>query len=579
MLSACGDPAEKAQKELMEAGVIKSILDVKSAAGSLALLQAMTQQNYEIVRKLLTAGADVNAGLTESRSTPLQLSISRQDAELINIFMEAGADVNLGNAEGETPLSLAAFRGDTALTERLLRAGADANYTKKHAWSPLMAACAKSGKLQKLVNADIEESPMYTYIPASQDPKKQRELVDMLIKAGADVNFCAEQWPYWSPLAIAAAEGRPKMVKQLLANGATPEPKQKGAITALTAAVLSGQTAMAELLLQNGAKVNAGGACGVSPLFAALTAENTELVSLLCRNGGTLPPLSDTEVTLLAYSILHRPEMLKELNKHNIAAPSGKALELAIRVCEPETVEKLLECGANVTERDADGNDALRAAVDAYRTYMAEYGEHRAANAAEQERCLSVMRSLLQHHADADTKNNKGESALMSVISTSLLTPEAKAAAAELLLEAGATLPKTNREGEPILCEAYNILKSEESGALITLLIRYGADPNAVSEKDGTTPLHDAICHNCRKAVQALVEGGADVNKKMGTSQISPLFLAVKMSTDVEIARCLIEHGADVHEPMGEYINLYDMSDGKMRALLKAYGAHSKKRY
>lgn len=578
MFSSCGDPAEKAQKELLEAGVIKSVLDVKGPVGNLALLQAISQKNYDIVRKLLTAGADVNASLTEARHTPLLLSIRMEDDELINIFLEAGANADFGNTCGETPLSLAVFKGKTALAERLLKAGAAVDGTKKRYWSPLMAACAKSGDLFKLTHDDPDKVPTFALLPVSQDPKKQRELVDMLIKAGADVNRCADEWPYWSPLAIAAAEGRPKMVKQLLAAGAATEPRQEGAITALTAAVLGGQTAVAELLLKNGARVNAKSACGVSPLFAALTGENTEMVSLLCRNGGTLPELSDLEHSLLAHAFMKKPEMLKELNKHNITAASGKALVLAIRKHDTEAVGNLLECGANVKERDEDGNDALRTAVDTYRLNMAEYGEHHAADAAEQERMLSVLRLLLQHHADADTKDNKGESALVALISSHLLAPEAKAAAAEILLEAGAALPKTNKKGEPILCDAFNILHKEESGAMVTLMIRYGADPNAAA-KDGLTPLHDAISHGCRGIVTALVEGGADVNRKTGTYQNSPLYLAIKMSHDVEIARILIEHGADVHESLGEYINLYDMSDGEMKALLKAHGAHSKQNY
>lgn len=574
MLTSCGDPAEKAQKELMEKGVIHSVLDVKGPAGDLALLQAMSQQNGEIVQLLLTAGIDVNTRLLDSRSTPLLLSIRKDDAELIKLFMAADADPNIGNEEGETPLSLAAFKGKTELVDKLLHAGAAAQPEGKKLWSPLMAACSKSGKLYKLSLSEPSEVPVFAKVAAAQEPKAQREIVEKLIKAGADVNFCHQEWPQWSPLAIAAAEGRPKMVKQLLAAGATTEPKEDKAITALTAAAMSGQTAIAELLIQHGANVNAPCSCGVSPLYAALRKGNTELVTLLCKNGAKLPDMSDIERSLLSHALSDKPEMLNVLRKHGIAVSTKDVLQEAIRRHDAAAVGKLLECGADMTERDEDGSDALCYAVKVYCSGMSQYTNHRPANAGEQEKMLNTMRVLLQHHADVNTANAVGESVLSILLNESLMSPEHTAAAAELLLQAGAELPRCNKQGEPILFNAFSILRKEDSGVLATLLIRHGANPNLAAKKGGDTPLHQAISHGCRHVAIALIEGGADVNQKAGAQQFSPLFLAVKMARDADIAKALIEHGADVNERLGEYLTLYDVCSGEMQRLLKAHGAH-----
>ena len=77
---------------------------------------------------LLARGADVTARSRNSTDNmPLHAAIAgRRDAEVIRRLVEAGADVNARAGGGWTPLHLAASRGDVALMDYLLAHGARA---------------------------------------------------------------------------------------------------------------------------------------------------------------------------------------------------------------------------------------------------------------------------------------------------------------------------------------------------------------------------------------------------------------------------------------------------------------------
>ena len=75
------------------------------------------------------------------------------------------------------------------------------------------------------------------------------------------------------------------------------------------------------------------------------------------------------------------------------------------------------------------------------------------------------------------------------------------------------------------------------------LLIEKEADVN-VKDKDGKTPLHDAVGGNHKEMAMLLIEKGADVNveTKMARRHCT-------MLNNKEIAMLLIEKGAHVNSP------------------------------
>ena len=78
----------------------------------------------EIIKALLSAGTDVNAQ-TSSGRTLLHTATQRGDIPVVKALIDAGANVNAPSADGEIPLHEAARRGDKAMMKTLIAAGAD----------------------------------------------------------------------------------------------------------------------------------------------------------------------------------------------------------------------------------------------------------------------------------------------------------------------------------------------------------------------------------------------------------------------------------------------------------------------
>jgi hypothetical protein len=84
--------------------------------------------------------------------------------------------------------------------------------------------------------------------------------------------------------------------------------------------------------------------------------------------------------------------------------------------------------------------------------------------------------------------------------------------------------------------------------AVVERLLRFGTDPD-MPDAGGRTPLYCAA-NECASGegpaiVRALIEAGGDVNARCGVTRATPLHMAARRGR-AEIARVLLEHGADV---------------------------------
>ncbi|THU47380.1 hypothetical protein C4D60_Mb09t14880 [Musa balbisiana] len=111
---------------------IDEAIDISSPNGTAlcmaaALKKTRENEGRELVRILLTAGADPTAQDEMHFRTALHTAAMINDAELVKIILEAGVDVNIRNAQNTIPLHVALNRGANSCVGLLLAAGANCN--------------------------------------------------------------------------------------------------------------------------------------------------------------------------------------------------------------------------------------------------------------------------------------------------------------------------------------------------------------------------------------------------------------------------------------------------------------------
>ena len=94
------------------------------ANGFTALITSSSLGNRQIVKLLLSHGADTNGGGYIDVFTPLQVTVLAAHLEVVGILVNAGADPN-SSPTYRTSLYLAAERGDQKIAQLLVDAGLD----------------------------------------------------------------------------------------------------------------------------------------------------------------------------------------------------------------------------------------------------------------------------------------------------------------------------------------------------------------------------------------------------------------------------------------------------------------------
>jgi ankyrin repeat protein len=350
------------------------------------------------------------------------------------------------------------------------------------------------------VNAAQADGTTALHLVAHRD---DLETAQLLIRAGADVN-AANQYGI-TPLSLACTNGSVAMVEKLLKAGADPNAVQQTGETAIMTAARTGNAEVVKLLLVQGADVNRRETRrGQTALMWAVEQKHLQVARVLIEHRADVHARSRGGFTPLLF-----------------AAQQG----------DLDSVRALLAAGVDVNETSPQWGSALVAAT------------------ARGHQKLSLF--LLEEGADPNAADGSGVTALHYAVLRGL------AVIASVPAHLGVNAPLYR----PNMME------------LVKALLARGANPNARIEKRarvpggagvprvsmvGATPLLLAIADTDVSLVRLLIEGGAD--PLLATEEnVTPLMVAAglahrmdhpteeKYRSAVEIARLLIEQGADVN--------------------------------
>ncbi|KAK3898380.1 ankyrin-2 [Staphylotrichum tortipilum] len=337
-----------------------------------------------------------------------------------------------------------------------------------------------------------------------------------------------------SPLRHAAKAGHTAVVRVLLAAGASPEPEDWLGNTPLHSAAANNHAEIVALLVAAGAsplkktKREAYPArCGRSPI----TTGSTPLMHA-CRAGhlatidALLPWLDETGSFPLALkwaTLGQQPKLIKHLLQQpgvdvNVPVDGDTALFNACRRGDIESIEALVLAGANAGVV-CPGHPDLYTYLEA--RYLEGYYRTRGpAMPPLAAFCIAVSKRLYGDDDDGHDTDDNGDR--RPVMERGL----------ELLLRAGANLEQLDTAGRPPLHLATN------RPALMRLLLRLGADPNAEAS-DGGTLLHALVHGHSRTArvwdmITLLVnEAHADINKRRRSDGKTPVMLMACGESDL----------------------------------------------
>ncbi len=296
--------------------------------------------HLEVVRYLLDAGADINAGDNENSSAIVNACL-RGHLDIVKLMVERGASVTMADENLMTPLHFAALGGNVEIIGLLLDRGADINAANSFGTTPLMNAAGRQPveAVELLVQrgADVEvQTNLGQSVLASAARGGSVQICETFIAAGADVNDTDSLNS--TPMIEAARRGRSEIVDLLVQHDASVNVANSSGTTPLHNAARHGHGSVASILIKKGADPNHQDGNGRSPLWYAVRQGHTDICAALLNAGA--------EVT--------KQEITKGWTPLHLAATKGYV----------DIAEALLAAGADADAKDNDGQTPA---------YMANY--------------------------------------------------------------------------------------------------------------------------------------------------------------------------------------------------------------
>lgn len=462
-----------------------------------AIYQAIVNDSVAKVQAAIDSGADVNA--VYKMDTPLCFALSYGKRwEVAKVIIQAPkVDVNkrgthedgFGNTWERTPLLIAAESGQTEIVDLLLKKGADINARDRTNGAPLSQG-----------NSALILAAAMNHLDTVQLLLAQAKKPDVLMREQGG------KTAFW----FAVEKENLAMVKLLYSHGSKINLPDKTGASVLTATVLHKKYDVLDFLVSKGANINMADNNGSTPLRTAIGCKNQSVVLAYVEKFLTFKP----KMNYLSadYSDLHLAAFLGFVDAVKLLLENGAdinlqsqgsgrtALYVAATSKNIDTAKYLMKEGAKTEIPDKAGYTALTAAVILADPKMVETLVEGGAK-MDVRAAANNLTPLVMAAANPDPFKHKNYIKIM-----------------KFLLDRKADVNFQASDGRtPLIAAAMN---ADQDQALekVALLLDEGAKPDIVKH-GGETALMLAAGRGNDRIVQLLIEKGADVNLKNGAGE------------------------------------------------------------
>ncbi len=399
-------------------------VNIENYEGATPLVIAAQNNHIVICRQLIKAGADINHRMKNGYSA-LMLPSQNGMIEIISMFIEYGIDIDMQDKDGDTPLLIASKNGFIDIVKLLINHNADIDHQNKNGDTALTLASYRNHQeivkllLDAKANPNIQANDGSTALSFALQ-NNNKGLISLLIKSDAyklpKLDKMNEMWDGICAQGNEATE----LVEVLIKNGADINFRSSNGNTPLITAANYGHLEIVEILIKNGAVLDCQNVVGLTALHISAMRKFINIVKVLLEAGADTN-IQDYEdkMTPLGRIILHRTNRnditattsyIKEKNDTNVqmvklllkykADPNilnqydSSSLITSSRIGDQEIVELLLDAKAR---RDIQENTGLTALMGA------SHANH-----------LEVCKKLIEHGADVNYTSTHNQSTALS---------------------------------------------------------------------------------------------------------------------------------------------------------------------
>ena len=502
----------------------------KGAGNSGTFTASYKKCSIQTVQAIVHHGGDVNA-VNNKGQTPLWFACCDGQGDLVKILLEIGTDPNSTDRDGDSCLHAAIYGCCSFQTiQEIVDCGAHVNSVNKEGATPLLLACstAQTELVKILLKAKADPNIAYADGEASLHAAVaaycSKETIQEIIDCGADVNAVNKRGR--TALLLGCFYRQMDSVKVLLGAGADPAIADEEGFSCVHAAI-DGRCSkdILQALIIHGAQISAKRKDGTNALLRACTTGQSESVQFLLEAGADV----------------------------NIASPNGNTClhEAVYGYCSGKTLQAIIQYGLNANTLSKTSKTAL--IVACYKTQaesvkfllqngadpnISDANGYTSLHAAVHGRCTNeTLQEIIAHGVYVNAQDTGGATALWLACSYRQYD------SAKILLEAGSNpnIATTNRNTSLHAAVSGQVYCSKN---LIQTLIDHGVDVNATN-KNNTTALMLVCEKGIKGAINILLNAGANPNIA-DVDGNSVIHQAVRFCSK-EILQAVIRHGADVN--------------------------------